>query len=356
MLGVGIARGMMTTLWHFFFAKPVTVQYPEERVDLPPWTRGRPRLIYDVDSGDLRCTACGACALACPVDVIKIEQHPAQGKGKILDRFDLDMGGCIECALCVEACPFRAIVMAPDFEFGTYDRERSLVFNMHELRIAGTSEVDSAMEFIQGVKRGLAGQQATAGPAGGGRAAARARRSERAWHRARPWHPLKEWSGVSSTDVFVAIVFYATAIVMVVGAIGMVLNRDMIRSAMLLVLTLGGVAVMYVLLSADFLAIAQLLVYVGAIMILMLFAVMLTPGQVDLPAGSPQDQRISAALTALAVGALAVGVVVTTPWNLRSAPLNTQTAEQIGSLLLTTYVLPFWIASVLLTVGLIGAI
>src|SRR4051794_2258383 len=163
MLGTGVGRAMMTTLWHFFFAKPVTLQYPEERLELPPWTRGRPRLIYDVDSGDLRCTACGACALACPVDVIKIEQHPAVGKGKILDRFDLDMGGCIECALCVEACPFRAIVMAPDFEFGTYDREQSLVFNMHELRIAGTPEVDSAMEFIQGVKRGLAGQSGATG-------------------------------------------------------------------------------------------------------------------------------------------------------------------------------------------------
>ena len=170
MLGSGIAQGMMTTLWHFFFGKNVTLQYPEERLELPPWTRGRPRLIYDVDSGDLRCTACGACALACPVDVIKIEQHPAQGKGKVLDRFDLDMGGCIECALCVEACPFRAIVMAPDFEFGTYDREKSLVFNMHELRIAGTPEVDSAMEFIQGVKRGLGASGG--GGAGAGRAAA----------------------------------------------------------------------------------------------------------------------------------------------------------------------------------------
>src|SRR5918998_250404 len=171
MYGSGIARGMMTTLWHFFFAKAVTLQYPEERIELPPWTRGRPRLIYDIDSGDLRCTACGACALACPVDVIKIEQHPAPGKGKILDRFDLDMGGCIECALCVEACPFRAIVMAPDFEFATYDRERSLVFNMHELRIAGTPEVDSAMEFIQGVKRGRAGQAGPAGAAAGPAAA-----------------------------------------------------------------------------------------------------------------------------------------------------------------------------------------
>jgi NADH-quinone oxidoreductase subunit J len=161
---------------------------------------------------------------------------------------------------------------------------------------------------------------------------------------------------VSSTDVFVAIVFYVTAIAMIVGAVGMVLNRDMIRSALLLVLTLAGVAVMYVLLSADFLAVTQLLIYVGAIMILMLFAIMLTPNQLDLPGGSPQAQRISAALVALAVGALSIGVVVTHPWNLRADPLNMETAATIGNLLLTTYVLPFWIASVLLTVGLIGAI
>ena len=161
---------------------------------------------------------------------------------------------------------------------------------------------------------------------------------------------------MASTDVFVAIAFYVTAIAMIVGAIGMVLNRDMIRSAMLLVLVLSGVAGMYVLLSADFLAVAQLLVYVGAIMILMLFAIMLTPNQLDLPGGSPQAQRVSAAITALAVGALAVGVVVSHPWNLRATPLNMETAATIGNLLLTTYVLPFWIASVLLTVGLVGAI
>ena len=141
---------------------------------------------------------------------------------------------------------------------------------------------------------------------------------------------------MSSTDVFVAIAFYVVAIAMIVGAVGMVLNRDMIRSAMLLILVLAGVAGMYVLLSADFLAIAQLLVYVGAIMILMLFAIMLTPNQLDLPGGSPQAQRISAALTSLAVGGLAVGVVVTHPWNLRASPLNMETAATIGNLLLTT--------------------
>ena len=152
--GLGVAKGMLTTISHLV-KPPVTIQYPEERLDMPIWTRGKPRLIYEVDTGELRCTACGACALACPVDVIKIEQHPSPIKGKVLDRFDIDMAGCIECALCVEACPFRAITMAPDFEMAaTYDRAAELVFDMYQLRIAGTPEIDAGMEHIQGVKRG----------------------------------------------------------------------------------------------------------------------------------------------------------------------------------------------------------
>src|SRR6185295_10786606 len=167
--GLGVAKGMLTTISHLVRA-PVTIQYPEERLDMPIWTRGRPRLIYEVDSGELRCTACGACALACPVDVIKIEQHPSPIKGKILDRFDIDMAGCIECALCVEACPFRAITMAPDFEMAAFSRETELVFDMYQLRIAGTPEIDAGMEHIQGVKRG---QRGAARPAAAAPAAAR---------------------------------------------------------------------------------------------------------------------------------------------------------------------------------------
>jgi NADH-quinone oxidoreductase subunit I len=163
---------MLTTLTHLG-KRPVTIQYPEERMIVPLWTRGRPRLIFEVDTGDLRCTACGACALACPVDVIKIEQHPnPAGKGKILDRFDIDMAGCIECALCVEACPFRAITMAPDFEMAAFERTRDLVYDMYQLRIAGTPEVDAGMEHIQGVKRGRRAE-AGAAPARPAPAAAR---------------------------------------------------------------------------------------------------------------------------------------------------------------------------------------
>ena len=161
---------------------------------------------------------------------------------------------------------------------------------------------------------------------------------------------------MAATDVIVSIVFYVLAALMLVGAVGMVFARNMIRSALLLILVLGGVAMLYVLLSADFLAVAQLLVYVGAIAVLMLFAIMLTPNQVDLSGGTTEAQKISAALTAIVVAAISIGVVVTHPWNLRSSALNIETTERIGMLLLNTYVLPFWIASILLTVGLIGAI
>src|SRR5260370_22487323 len=163
--GRGVAKGMLTTISHLV-KPPVTIQYPEERLDMPIWTRGRPRLIYEIDTGELRCTACGACALACPVDVIKIEQHPSPIKGKSRDRVGIDMAGGIECALCVEACPFRAITMAPDFEMAsTYDRAFDLVYDMYELRSPGTPEIDAGMEHIQGVKRGLRGQAAPAAPA-----------------------------------------------------------------------------------------------------------------------------------------------------------------------------------------------
>src|ERR671939_93195 len=136
--GLSVAKGMPTTISHLV-KPPVTIQYPEERLDMPIWTRGRPRLIYEIDTG------------------------------KVLDRFDIDMAGCIECALCVEACPFRAITMAPDFEMAaTYDRANDLVFDMYQLRIAGTPEIDAGMEHIQGVKRGRGAEaRAAAAPAAG---------------------------------------------------------------------------------------------------------------------------------------------------------------------------------------------
>jgi NADH-quinone oxidoreductase subunit J len=153
------------------------------------------------------------------------------------------------------------------------------------------------------------------------------------------------------------VAFWITAVAVITAAYMMVFTiRNLIRSALALTTVLGGVALMYALLGADFLAVAQLVVYVGAIMVLIIFAIFMTPGQIDVPGLVGQGQRIGALLVSLAVGLISVWVVVTTPWHIKDALADIPTAEAIGGLMLTRYVLPFEIASLLLTVALIGAI
>jgi NADH-quinone oxidoreductase subunit J len=166
---------------------------------------------------------------------------------------------------------------------------------------------------------------------------------------------------LGSTDpftVFVATVsFWITAIAIIAAAYMMVFSiRNLIRSALALTTVLGGVALMYALLGADFLAVAQLVVYVGAIMVLIIFAIFMTPGQIDVPGLVGTGQRVGALLVSIAVGVISVWVVVFQPWQVRDSLMDMPTAESIGGLLLTRYVLPFEIASLLLTVALIGAI
>jgi NADH-quinone oxidoreductase subunit J len=166
---------------------------------------------------------------------------------------------------------------------------------------------------------------------------------------------------LGTTDPFTTFVatvaFWITAITTIAAAYMMVFTiRNLIRSALALTTVLGGVALMYALLGADFLAVAQLVVYVGAIMVLIIFAIFMTPGQIDVPGLVGRGQRIGALLVALAVGLISVYVVVSTPWRIKDNLADFPTTEAIGGLMLTRYVLPFEIASLLLTVALIGAI
>ena len=166
---------------------------------------------------------------------------------------------------------------------------------------------------------------------------------------------------LGTTDPFTTFVgtvaFWVTAIASLAAAYMMVFTiRNLIPAALALTTVLGGVALMYALMGADFLAVAQLVVYVGAIMVLIIFAIFMTPGQIDVPGLVGRGQRIGALVVALAVGVISVWVVIFTPWKIRDSLLDIPTAESIGGLMLTRYVLPFEIASLLLTVALISAI
>ncbi len=122
--GRGIAEGMAVTLKHLF-RRPITVQYPEQRLTPAPRFRGN-ELIWDEE----RCNGCRACARACPVSIIDIETRKSE-KGLVVEKIEVDFGRCLFCGLCVEACPMRALFMSRDYEKAGYRRE-SLVMNTEQ--------------------------------------------------------------------------------------------------------------------------------------------------------------------------------------------------------------------------------
>ena len=152
------------------------------------------------------------------------------------------------------------------------------------------------------------------------------------------------------------IVFYFFAIVAVASAGIVVFSRNVLYAAFSLVFTLFSIAAFYVLLQADFLAVTQVLIYVGGIVVLMLFGLMLTNNVISVDIKGGSIQAIPALIiTAMVAGSLS-GIFYSTWSQTPVVPLTaTSTTSSLGSMLMTTYLLPFEIASVILLIALIGA-
>ena len=115
--GKGIAKGLTVTIRHLF-RHPVTVQYPEQRLNTSRRIRGN-ELIWSQE----KCTGCGTCAKTCPQGVIEIVTSPNLVDNKYLvDKYQVDTGYCIQCGLCVEACPYQALFMGYAYERAKYQR------------------------------------------------------------------------------------------------------------------------------------------------------------------------------------------------------------------------------------------
>ena len=121
--GAGLLKGLGVTLKHLL-QPSITQEYPDEKPDLPPRTRGVIALKQE------NCTVCYKCSRECPdwciyIDAHK-EQHEPAGGGrarsvKVLDRFAIDYALCMYCGICVEVCPFDALFWSPEFEYAEYD-------------------------------------------------------------------------------------------------------------------------------------------------------------------------------------------------------------------------------------------
>jgi NADH-quinone oxidoreductase subunit I len=120
--GLGLVKGLIVTLKHLL-SRSITQEYPHEKPDLPPRTRGVIALKPE------NCTVCWKCSRECPDWCIYIESHkethePASGgrarSAKVLDRFAIDYALCMYCGICVEVCPFDALFWSPEFEYAEY--------------------------------------------------------------------------------------------------------------------------------------------------------------------------------------------------------------------------------------------
>ncbi len=151
------------------------------------------------------------------------------------------------------------------------------------------------------------------------------------------------------------VAFYFFAALTVVSAAVVVFARSLIYSAFSLLFTLIGVAALYVFLDADFLAATQMVIYVGGILVLLLFGVMLTHKLYDLKLRASTFQFVPGLLVALAVFSTLVTVILRTNWPAGAMRAPEPTTAAIGEMFMTHYILPFEVASIFLLIALIGA-
>lgn len=120
----GLLSGMATTA-RTMTKKTLTRQYPDEKPDLPPRSRGVIALLEE------NCTACMLCARECPDWCLYIDSHketiPSETPGgrdrqrNVVDRFAIDFSLCMYCGICIEVCPFDALFWSPEFEYASGD-------------------------------------------------------------------------------------------------------------------------------------------------------------------------------------------------------------------------------------------
>ena len=152
------------------------------------------------------------------------------------------------------------------------------------------------------------------------------------------------------------VVFGILAVVMVAAAFRLVTTQNVVRAALFLAIVLAGAAGLYILLAAEFVAWVQVLVYIGAVVVLLLFGVMLTRAPIGRDADLDNDQRLLGALVALfLLGALGA-VLIDAFGSQEVGNITIRRTAEVSDSIFGDFVVPFEVASVLLLSALVGAV
>ena len=330
-----------------------TAEYPDVPPDLPPRSRGVIALLEE------NCTVCMLCARECPDWCIYIDSHketlPATTEGgrerqrNVLDRFAIDFSLCMYCGICIEVCPFDALHWSPEFEYAELDIRDLL----HEKDAARPVDGDGAAAARRSTRRAAEPEGGRGGAKPPGRAVrhrAAASRDRRPTQRARRAAPRRA-------------VLPARAADRGRRRCSSVTTRQVVHAALWLVIALGALAGCYLVLGAEVVALVQVLVYVGAVVVLVLFALMLTRAPIGRsPDGRhPGRARVAAAVVAVVAcgpaGRAAAGrrgprgSTSTRPARPARSPRTARRGRCSAS-----WVLPFELLSLLLLAALVAAL
>ncbi len=132
----------------YFFAKKITVQYPEEKTPQSPRFRGL-HALRRYPNGEERCIACKLCEAVCPAACITIESEARADGTRRTTRFDIDLFKCVYCGFCEEACPVDAIVETRIFEYHFESRSDSIITKDKLLAIGDRYEKQIAADRAQ---------------------------------------------------------------------------------------------------------------------------------------------------------------------------------------------------------------
>jgi NADH-quinone oxidoreductase subunit J len=164
--------------------------------------------------------------------------------------------------------------------------------------------------------------------------------------------PLPEQGAIGLPDVL----FYLIGALTVGGAAGVALSRNILYSALGLLMALLGAGSLYVFLSADFVAVTQLLVYIGGVLVLILFAVMLTNRITEVNVSNTSFGLFGGFLLFVSAAPVVLAVAVLAPWKAKAPAALAPSTEAIGHAFLTKWLLPFEVASLVLLATLVGAV
>jgi len=122
---IPMLKGLLLT-FNRFFSRPITIQYPEEKMPAAPRWRGIQYFERD-EQGKTKCVACGLCMIVCPSQCIYIETAEDDEGRRYPLRYELDASRCIYCGYCEEACPVSAIFMGKTYEWVEGERKPFLL-------------------------------------------------------------------------------------------------------------------------------------------------------------------------------------------------------------------------------------